>query len=576
TVNVGDSVSVSGIVSEFRAGGSSSDNLTVTELTSPSIVIVTSGNALPAPIIIGTGGRIPPTTIIEDDASDVETGGVFDPANDGIDFYESLEGMLVQVNNAVVVGPTVTFGGGSNRELPVLGDNGVNASVRTVRGGIVVRMGDFNPERVILNDLIAGGPILPPAVVNDTFPGSILGIMDYNFGNFKLEVTTLPSLVSGGLVSETTGFPTAAQIAIGNYNVENLSVTDTMRIPQLASIIVNNLHSPDLITLQEIQDDSGFADTGAVSPVQTLNAITTAIQSAGGPLYDFREIDPVNDQDGGAPGGNIRQVFLFRTDRGLQFVDRPGGGSTTDTAVVDNGGTPNLQFSPGRIKPNDSAFTSSRKPLAGEFLFQGHRFFVIANHFISKGGDDPLFGRHQPPVLASEAQRIQQAQIVHDFVAAILAIDPNADVLVQGDLNDFEFSNPLLTLKGTSPQILNDLIEALPQNERYTYEFDGNAQALDHIMVSNHLFGTAAIQYDIVHVNAEFLNSVRESDHDPEVALVTLSSPTAVRLESFGVLAASSADPLSATLVWAGAAGVLLGGIVAGLTIWRTRRHAPK
>ena len=45
--------------------------------------------------------------VIEDDATgDVESNGVFDPASDGIDFYESLEAMRLQVNNPIVVGPT--------------------------------------------------------------------------------------------------------------------------------------------------------------------------------------------------------------------------------------------------------------------------------------------------------------------------------------------------------------------------------------------------------------------------------------------------------------------------------------
>ena len=55
---------------------------------------------------------------------------------------------------------------------------------------------------------------------------------------------------------------------------------------------------------------------------------------------------------------------------------------------------------------------------------------MIANHFNSKGGDDPLFGRFQPPVQSSQVQRVQQAQVVHDFVDAIQAADTNANVVV--------------------------------------------------------------------------------------------------------------------------------------------------
>src|SRR6185437_13465582 len=154
---------------------------------------------------------------------------------------------------------------------------------------------------------------------------------------------------------------------------------------------------PDLIAGEEVQDGNGPTDNGLVDATGTLNQLVSTIQAHGGPLYDWREIDPVNDQDGGEPGGNIRQVFLFRTDRGLSFVDRSGGDSTTPNAVIGSGASTHLLYSPGRIAPGDSAWSASRKPLAGEFDYRGHKLFVIANHFNSKGGDDPLRGRFQPP-----------------------------------------------------------------------------------------------------------------------------------------------------------------------------------
>ncbi len=146
---------------------------------------------------------------------------------------------------------------------------------------------------------------------------------------------------------------------------------------------------------------------------------------------------------------------------------------------------------------------------------------MVANHFNSKGGDQPLFGRFQPPARSSEAQRHQQAQIVNDFVDAILAIDANANVIVLGDLNDFEFSQTLAIVKGG---VLVNLIEGLPEAERYTYVFDGNSQALDHTLVSSAL-ASLQIVYDVVHVNAEFLFDTRASDHDPQVALVCFAGP---------------------------------------------------
>jgi len=511
TVAVGDALVVGGRVSEFRPGGAGgATNLPPTEITGPSVTVQSSGNPLPAPTVVGTGGRVPPGEVIEDDATgDVETSGVFDPATDGIDFWESLEGMRVQLDDAVATGPRNTFG-----EISVVGDGGANASVRTARGGIVVRSGDFNPERVFLDDSLAPTPTVD---VGDSFPGAVVGVLDYSFGNFKLEVTATPAVARGGLTREVTAPAGANQLAVATFNVENLDPGDPQsKFDQLAGLIVDNLQAPDVVAVEEIQDDNGPTDDGVVTAGTTFAKLIAAVQAAGGPSYDFRSIDPVNDQDGGEPGGNIRVGFLFRTDRGLAFVDRPGGSSTSATTVVGAGADTRLSSSPGRIDPANSAFNSSRKPLAGEFTYNRHHLFVIANHFNSKGGDDPLFGHSQPPTLATEAQRVQQATVVHDFVANLETADPDAAVVVLGDLNDFEFSPPLGTLEAG---VLHDLIETLPQDERYTYDFEGNSQSLDHILLSDALFAQP-FAYDAVHVNSEFASQA--SDHDPQVVRITL------------------------------------------------------
>lgn len=182
---------------------------------------------------------------------------------------------------------------------------------------------------------------------------------------------------------------------------------------------------------------------------------------------------------------------------------------------------PELSISPGRIDPASAAFNDSRKPLAGEFTWNGRPLFVVANHWNSKGGDQPLFGQFQPPTLFSEAQRIQQAQAVNDFVDAVLAVDPSANVIVAGDLNDLAFSAPLVTLAAGG--VLNQLSDTLPASERYSYVFDGNSQQLDHILVSDNLLSSLSVS-DFVHVNAEFHDQV--SDHDPAYALFGMASPT--------------------------------------------------
>ncbi|MFI5532013.1 lamin tail domain-containing protein [Kitasatospora sp. NPDC051853] len=509
TVAVGDSVTVGGTVAEFRPGGTGgTTNLTTTELTSPTVSLVAHGAALPAPVVVGAGGRVPPAAVIDDDANgDVETGGSFQPASDGIDFWESLEGMRLQLNDAAVVGPRSSFG-----EIPVVP---AGSTTRTARGGIVVQAGDFNPERVLLDDQLAP---TPAADTGATLTGATVGVLDHSFGNFKLLVTATPAVSSGTLPKETTPAPAPGTLNVATFNVENLDPGDPQAtFDGLAAAVVTNLRAPDLLALEEIQDNNGATDNGVTAADQTLAKLTAAISAAGGPSYTWRQINPQNDQDGGEPGGNIRQVFLYRTDRGLSFTDRPGAGATTAVAVVDNSGTPALTYSPGRIDPANSAFASSRKPLAGEFSWHGKPVFVIANHFNSKGGDQPLFGRYQPPSRSSETQRTAQAGVVKAFTDQLLAVDPAASVVVLGDLNDFEFSTTadILTAGGT----LTDLPRTLPAAERYTYVYEGNSQVLDHILVSGALAATP-YTYDIVHLNSEYATQL--SDHDPQVVSLPL------------------------------------------------------
>ena len=518
-VNVGDHVAVSGRVAEFRPGGETTDNLTTTEITTPglTVAVLSSGNPLPAPTVVGAGGRVPPSTVIEDDATgSVETSGQFDPGSDGIDFYESLEGMRVQVNQALAVGPRNGFG-----EIPVVGDQSAHAGVDSVRGGVLVRPTDFNPERIILDDTLLATPVVK---LRDGFSTPVVGVMDYSFGNFKLNITAPLTRVDGGLQREVTRAPRDQELVVGTYNVENLDPGDGGAFARHARLIVDNLRAPDLLAIEEVQDNDGATNSTVTDALVTWELLIQAIRAAGGPAYQYRQIDPVDDQDGGEPGGNIRVGFLFRTDRGLSFIDRPGGTSTTATTVVDQPAGPRLSFSPGRVAPQDPAFTDTRKSLAGEFRLHGKKVFVVANHFSSKTADDPLFGRVQPPVRASEPARHAQAQAVNDFVDQLVAADPQVNVVVLGDINDFEFSQTVQLLEG---DVLTTLMATLPQAERYSYVFEGNSQVLDQILVSNPLLAGFPVDYDPVHVNAEFADQA--SDHDPQVARLDLRgspSPT--------------------------------------------------
>ena len=553
TVTVGQYVLVSGMVTEYRPGSTSGvNNLTTTEITSPTIVSGGTAPApLPAPVVIGQSGRVPPTSRMAGSApngSAEAAGYVFDAVNNGIDFYESLEGMRVVVNGAVVVGPTT-----ANNEIVVVGDNGAFAGVRSVRGGLVINSTDYNPKRVVLDDALIAANTMPQANVGDQL-AAVQGVMDYSFGNFKVLVTTVPTLTRGPLVREVTPLlADATHLTVASFNVENLAGTNVVaKFAGLGQAVVTNLKSPDIIGLMEIQDNNGATSGTVVDASATLATLIDAIRSAGGPTYSYRQINPVADQDGGEPGGNIRQVFLYNPGR-VTFVDRAisNPSTTAVTAVpvaasLPGATTVRLSASPGRIDPTNTAFSSSRKPLVGEFSFSGRSLFVIANHFNSKGGDYPLAGRFQPPVLVSETQRNLQADLVAGFVSTLKAADAQARVIVLGDLNDFEFSTPVAKLKAVG---MTDLVETLPANERYTYVYEGNSQVLDHIMVSDNLKSVA--EYDIVHINSEFAAQI--SDHEPEVARLKIgrtdySSQIGVSTSAFAMNRATGLHYGSVTL----------------------------
>jgi predicted extracellular nuclease len=502
----GDAVTVTGTVKEYYPDSPEDSRYqSLTELTGSRWTVVSRGNAVPAPTAIDA------TTVPEQLAPQV--GGNIEalplqPERYSLDFWESHESELVGVRDTRVVGATDL----QYNEMYVTTKPEQRPSAR----GGTVYTGYDKPNTGVLKieSLIPFSQReFPVANVGDTLAGVTSGPVEYDsFGGYTLFATALGRVDTGDLRRETTREQRNGELSVATYNVENLSaVNEQAKFDELARGIVHNLSAPDIVTLEEIQDNNGPEGhgDGVVAADETLRRFTDAIVAAGGPRYEWRQIDPQDLTDGGQPGGNIRVGFLFDPQR-VSFVDRPGGDATTAVGVREQRGRAALTISPGRIDPANEAWEDSRKPLAGEFVFRGRTVFVIANHFASKGGDDPTHGRFQPPVRGSEAQRIKQAQVVRGFVDELLAADPRANVIVAGDLNDFQFSPTIETL--TEDGKLTALIDTLPADERYSYVFEGNSQVLDHILVSR---APRDVDYDVVHINAEFAEQA--SDHDPQV-----------------------------------------------------------
>ncbi|MDM5198351.1 DUF6359 domain-containing protein [Fictibacillus enclensis] len=512
-LSAGDVVKTTGQVKEWVLDGYSEKlktDLPVTEInadTGGSVTLTETGHALPAPVLLGFGGTHIPTLVIDND-----NFGKFDPEEDGIDFYESLEGMRIQLKDPRVIAPQ------SYGELSVVVKNQGNSPLNS-SGAINITKKDFNPERIFVdindNNFVAKS--------GDYFKGNITGVVSYSFSNYKVLANKdeLPAFFEGKTEREITKLKgKKKKLTIASFNVENFSAnkegadgTSDEKAERIADSIVHNLKSPDIIGLTEIQDSNGPVNNGETDSKESAERLIKAIQANGGPAYKFTDIGPVNGKDGGIPGGNIRVAFIYNPER-VSLVSGEKGTATQSVVYKDG----KLSLNPGRIDPTNPAFDNSRKPLAAQFEFNGERIVVIANHFNSKGGDEPLFGKNQPPVLSSEIQRHKIADIVNHFVKSIKADDPNANVVLTGDFNDFEFSSTLEKVKGKE---LSNMIEEVPSFERYSYSYQGNAQVLDHILVSNNLKNSTKV--DIVHINSQFMEQHgRASDHDPVVVQVKL------------------------------------------------------
>ena len=136
TVHVGDLVDLQGVVEESTNVGTGTNNLTVTQLNWVQILNTISQNNVIAPTIIGTGGRAGARR-----SGRQRSFRRIQSSHDAIDFYESVEGMLLTIKNTQVVSNSV---GGATFIIP---DNGTSSSGANDRGGVTNALGDVNPER---------------------------------------------------------------------------------------------------------------------------------------------------------------------------------------------------------------------------------------------------------------------------------------------------------------------------------------------------------------------------------------------------------------------------------------------
>lgn len=499
----GQAVSVSGRVEETEQP----KGLSVTRLSASAVVPLDLRADLPPPASPFARGPMP--SVVDDDAL-----ARFEPASDALDLWESLEGMRVEVPPGAVVGPS------SRRGDFVLRPDGSPEVARTAAGGILLPETGPSLDRVFVSRPFVGEPAALD--VGSRVDAPFVGIADYSWGTYRVRPLAAPAVTpaTGRCDVTTTLRGDRRRLSFASFNVENLSVAGPPeRFARIGERIAKAMLAPDVLALEEVQDDSGPAGKGdgVVTSKRTIAALVDAVVAAGGPRYEAVWIDPVEGREGGQPGGNIRVALLLNPSR-VTLVRRGAAGPLDATVPEGTGKDLRLTLSPGRVAPRSEAFSPTdgegvRRSLAVELLFRGKRLFVVANHISSKSDDDRAFGSVQPPRSPTVARRLAQAREIRTFAESLLAADPKARVVLLGDLNDFEHSEAVRHL---SAPPLENLILRVPAASRYTFNFEGASQVLDHVVVSPALAEDA--QIEILHLNSDCSDEKRTSDHDPVVA----------------------------------------------------------
>lgn len=445
----------------------------------------------------------------------------YNPETEALDYWESLEGMRVEVTKPKVTGPQY------KGDIYVLPGDYKGQKLNNI-GGVNLRPGVQNTEVLpvtVGNDFVAKA--------KDYFNENITGVVTYKNKTFKIDPidpNALKGLLQdGGLKREVSKiYPAEDKLTIASYNIENFSAnnnghdeTPEEKVDKIANSFINEVHSPDIITLIEVQDNNGGVNDGTVDGVKSGEKLAQRIKSLGGPDYKYTEIAPVDGKDGGKPGANIRVAYLYNPKR-VTLIGKEKGGSEEAARFV-NG---HLEKNPARIDPTSVHFEKVRKSLAAEFEFKGERIVVIANHLKSKLGDDAIYGSNQPSVENTKAKRIEEAKILNAFIKEGLRQNPNLKFVLTGDFNDFEFSDSVKTIVGNE---LVNLMAEHEQGDRYSYFYRGSNQSLDNILISKNI--KDKVVFSPVHINASFMEEHgRASDHDPVVVQIDFSKPAATEI----------------------------------------------
>ncbi len=487
--SLGDRVEVSAVVREFFGQ---------TELEATPADLTVLGTAEPIPI-------------------PVELNPPFENFQSRL-YFEAREGMLLNLVNGRVVGPT------SPRGLTWLirSDLGIRRVFRDDPRG--------TGEVIAISD--AGGYKLPlPAKVGDRVEHT-LGVLVYSLGQYQLVLTAEPTIEpgSGPIGDWKTREPSSGlengdlvPLRVATINFKNMFDTTNepfksdpvlsasayrRKLSKLALTIHSELDEPDVIGVQEVENGLVLQDLVNWPELEAdyayvwidgpdVRGIDVALLVR---LDRFRVSTAMSRQgctdlvDGLGPDGN-------------RAIDQPINAVTCDTdgdGILDG----NRLFSrpPLVVRLERTDASGSGAPGSGQALW------VIVNHWKSKSQDTATIAHTLP-------RRVRQAEFVAALVGEIQGSEPGTPLMVLGDLNDFPDSPPLAELEATG---LFNLVRAIGRDERYTFIFQGVSQTLDHILISPEMVSQLSAARAI-HINADFPyvfegvaeSAIRASDHDP-------------------------------------------------------------
>ncbi|MFT4542164.1 MAG: putative extracellular nuclease [Planctomycetota bacterium] len=429
------------------------------------------------------------------------------------ELLNSLEGMLVGVPaGSTFVAPSNPFG-----DYVVLPPGA--AGTRTQYGGMLID--PKRPEVWMPGFRVLEYADAPRVHVGSELLEAVSGPLNFRVASYQIAATgpvrvkeSVVELTSTTLQSERNS---VTVLTLNGFNLDahherkehvndpRRDVDDDLgdgRFDGLASAVVRDAASPDIIALQEIQDNDGAELSSVVSADKTLNQLVRAIRRVGGPQYQWAEVPPEADADGGQPGGNIRNAFLFLPKR-VSLVE----GSLR------------------RLAEDSEAYDDSRKPLVARFRLREHagELEIVNVHLTSKRGQNGLFAPVDPGLDPRLELRVRQANLIGEHMASLRAEE--VDYYITGDFNDFEFSETLQTLIGDHS---TNLVERVPVEMRFDYNHRGLSQALMHGVVGNRQLAERRAEYEILHANALLgtrpgKRGEKASDHGYVIARLELS-----------------------------------------------------